>query len=113
MIVESIVTTVGADGRVNCAPMGVEWGEEVIVLKPCLETATYRNVVATRTAVVNLIDDARVFGGIHYRFDQAAGAEQGRRVGAYVWEHGLKPLATRRDRPPWSPQRPILNPWPY
>jgi hypothetical protein len=61
MIVESIVTTVAADGRVNCAPMGVEWGEEVIVLKPFLETATYRNVVATRAAVVNLIDDARVF----------------------------------------------------
>jgi hypothetical protein len=61
MIVESIVTTVGTDGRVNCAPMGVEWGEEVIVLKPFLETATYRNVVATRAAVVNLIDDARVF----------------------------------------------------
>jgi hypothetical protein len=61
MIVESIVTTIGADGRVNCAPMGVEWGEEIIVLKPFLETATYRNVVATRTAVVNLIDDARVF----------------------------------------------------
>jgi hypothetical protein len=26
MIVESIVTTVAADGAVNCAPMGVEWG---------------------------------------------------------------------------------------
>ena len=61
MIVESIVTTVDAEGRVNCAPMGVEWGEDVIVLKPFLETATYRNVVATRAAVVNLIDDARVF----------------------------------------------------
>jgi hypothetical protein len=41
--------------------MGVEWGDEVIVLKPFLETATYRNVVATQAAVVNLIDDARVF----------------------------------------------------
>ena len=61
MIVESIVTTVDADGRVNCAPMGVEWGDEVIVLKPFLDTATYRNVVATGAAVVNLIDDARVF----------------------------------------------------
>jgi hypothetical protein len=61
MIIESIVTTVDADGRVNCAPMGVEWGDEVIVLKPFLETATYRNVVATRAAVVNLVDDARVF----------------------------------------------------
>jgi hypothetical protein len=61
MIIESIVTTLDADGRVNCAPMGVEWGEEVIVLKPFLETATYRNVLATGAAVVNLVDDARVF----------------------------------------------------
>jgi hypothetical protein len=61
MIVESIVTTVDRDGHVNCAPMGVEWGDEIIVLKPFLETATYRNVAATEAAVVNLIDDARVF----------------------------------------------------
>ena len=61
MIVESIVTTMGADGTVNCAPMGVEWGDDVIVLKPFLDTATYRNVIATNAAVVNLTDDARVF----------------------------------------------------
>lgn len=61
MIVESIVTTLDAAGVVNTAPMGVEWGETEIVLKPFLETATYRNVVATRAAVVNLIDDVRVF----------------------------------------------------
>jgi len=41
--------------------MGVEWGEETIVLKPFIDTATYRNVTATRTAVVNLTDDVRVF----------------------------------------------------
>jgi hypothetical protein len=65
VIVETIVTTVAANGDVNCAPMGVEWNpdanSESIVLKPFLETATYRNVTATRTAVVNLIDDVRVF----------------------------------------------------
>ena len=61
MIIESIVTTIDADGRINCAPMGVEWGDEVIVLKPFLDTATYRNVTATRSAVVNLTDDVRVF----------------------------------------------------
>lgn len=61
MIIESIVTTVDADGAVNCAPMGVEWGDETIVLKPFLETATYRNLIATRAAVVNLTDDVRVF----------------------------------------------------
>ena len=31
------------------------------MLKPFLETVTYRNVVATGVAVVNLIDDVRVF----------------------------------------------------
>lgn len=61
MILETIVTTVDASGAVNCAPMGVEWGEQTIVLKPFLDTATYRNVLATRAAVVNLIDDVRVF----------------------------------------------------
>src|ERR1700682_6074569 len=41
--------------------MGVDWGADALVLKPFLETATYRNVLATRAAVVNLIDDVRVF----------------------------------------------------
>ena len=61
MIIESIVTTIAADGAVNCAPMGVEGGDETIVLKPFLDTATYRNLVATRAAVINLVDDVRVF----------------------------------------------------
>lgn len=65
MIIESIVTTVAADGAVNVAPMGVEWDplsdSDHIVLKPFLETATYRNVMATRAAVVNITDDVRVF----------------------------------------------------
>src|SRR5262249_37617898 len=61
VILETIITTVADDGAGNFAPMGVEWGEEAIVLKPFLETATYRNVMATRAAVVNLTDDVRVF----------------------------------------------------
>ena len=61
MIIETIVTTVGADGVVNVAPMGVEWGDVSIVLKPFIETATYRNVLTTRAAVVHLVDDVRVF----------------------------------------------------
>src|SRR6187401_1849682 len=61
VIVETIVTTVAGDGTVNCAPMGVERGEDALVLKPFVETVTHRNVVATGAAVVNLIDDVRVF----------------------------------------------------
>jgi hypothetical protein len=61
VILETIVTTIAADATVNCAPMGVEWGEDAIILKPFLDTATYHNLVATRAAVVNLTDDVRVF----------------------------------------------------
>jgi hypothetical protein len=61
VIIETIVTTVALDGTVNCASMGVEWGEDSLVLKPFLDTTTYRNLVATRAAVVNLIDDVRIF----------------------------------------------------
>jgi uncharacterized protein len=49
------------NGSINFAPMGVEWGEEIIVLKPFLETTTYRNVSATGSAVVNLTDDVMLF----------------------------------------------------
>jgi hypothetical protein len=37
------------------------------------------------------IDDARVYGGIHFRFDQEAGAKQGRQLGAYVYRNTLRP----------------------
>jgi hypothetical protein len=38
------------------------------------------------------IDDARVYGGIHFRFDQEAGAKQGTRIGRYVVRHSLRPV---------------------
>jgi hypothetical protein len=61
VIIESILTSMGAEGAINFAPMGVEWGETTIVLKPFLETTTFRNVRETRVAVVNLTDDAMLF----------------------------------------------------
>jgi uncharacterized protein len=61
VIIESILTSMAADGAINFAPMGVEWGESTIVLKPFLETTTFRNVRETRVAVVNLTDDAMLF----------------------------------------------------
>ena len=61
MIIETIVTTLDPNGAINFAPMGVEWGEETIVLKPFLETTTFRNLSATGAAVVNLTDDVMLF----------------------------------------------------
>jgi hypothetical protein len=38
------------------------------------------------------IDDARVYGGIHFRYDQEAGGRQGRSVGSWVFRHDLMRL---------------------
>ena len=60
-ILETVVTTTNPDGGVNCAAMGVEWGEQRIVVKPFHGTRTLRNLRATEVAVVNLTDDILLF----------------------------------------------------
>jgi uncharacterized protein len=60
-IVETVTTTINPDGTVNCAAMGVEWGDETIVIKPFRSTRTLRNLQATGAAVVNLTDDILLF----------------------------------------------------
>jgi hypothetical protein len=61
VIIETIVTSLAPDGAINFAPMGVEWGEDSLVLKPFLETTTFRNVSGSGAAVVNLTDDVMLF----------------------------------------------------
>jgi hypothetical protein len=36
------------------------------------------------------ISDARIYGGIHFRFDQVAGANLGRDVATYIYKHNLR-----------------------
>jgi uncharacterized protein len=79
-ILETVVTTINPDGSVNCAAMGVEWGEQRIVIKPYLGTRTLRNLRATEAAVVNLTDDILLFsqaalGDPHPPTRPAAGIE--------------------------------------
>lgn len=49
-------------------------------------TLTY----TTFKEITRAIDDARVDGGIHFRFDQEAGAVQGRSIGRYISENLLR-----------------------
>jgi hypothetical protein len=49
-------------------------------------TLHYRSI----KGITDDIDDARVYGGIHYRFDQDAGASLGTRVGALVLWNNLR-----------------------
>jgi hypothetical protein len=40
--------------------------------------------------ITNDVDDARVYGGIHFRFEQEAGGRLGRDVATYVTKHNLR-----------------------
>lgn len=42
--------------------------------------------------ITNDISDARVYGGIHFRTDQEAGADLGRAVGTSVYKNNLRPM---------------------
>jgi uncharacterized protein len=60
-LIETVVTTTGPDGVVNCAAMGVRWGEEELVFWPFDATRTLRNLRAHGEAVVHLTDDVLLF----------------------------------------------------
>jgi uncharacterized protein len=60
-LIETVVTTTGPDGMVNCAAMGVRWGEEELVFWPFEATRTLRNLRGHGEAVVHLTDDVLLF----------------------------------------------------
>lgn len=60
-LIETVVTTTGSDGIVNCAAMGVRWGEEELVFWPFDATRTLRNLRRHGEAVVHLTDDVLLF----------------------------------------------------
>lgn len=59
MILESLVTTIDAQGVVNLAPMGPVVDREItsIELRPFVGSRTYANLRATERAVVHVTDD--------------------------------------------------------
>ena len=64
-----------------------------------LSTSLLPGVTLTYSAfkrITDDVEDARVFGGIHFRFDQDAGAKLGKTLGAYVVKNRLGPLEPRQ-----------------
>ena len=60
-LIETVVTTAGNDGEVNCAAMGVRWGEHELVFWPFEATRTLKNLRLRGEAVVHLTDDVLLF----------------------------------------------------
>ena len=69
MIHEEIVTTLDKNNGIHKAPMGIRWTNndlesKEIIISPFRPSTTLDNLVESKKAVVNLIDDVRVFAGI-------------------------------------------------
>ncbi|MGD9589669.1 MAG: vanadium-dependent haloperoxidase [Pyrinomonadaceae bacterium] len=64
------------------------FGHSITVTHPSLPgiEVTYSDL----NTILEDISDARVYGGIHFRFDQTGGERQGDRIGNFVYNHMLK-----------------------
>ena len=65
MILESIVTTLDANGKINIAPMGPvvtgDLTDPQFTLRPFTSSTTYQNLSATNRAVIHVTDDVWLF----------------------------------------------------
>jgi hypothetical protein len=63
-------------------------GHAITMANPAVPGVTFQYTRFDQ--ITDDISDARVYGGIHFRFDQDAGADLGRHVGAYIYKHNLR-----------------------
>ncbi|MBN2243893.1 MAG: DUF447 family protein [Acidobacteria bacterium] len=61
MIIETIFSTLDAAGNPNFAPMGLEWGEDSVIVRPYRNTGTCRNLLAAGYGVANITDDVLAY----------------------------------------------------
>ena len=63
MIYETIVTSVDAHGAPHIAPFGIQEKDGLVEIAPFRPSTTLNNLLVTRSAVINLTDDVRIFAG--------------------------------------------------
>ncbi|MGH6797484.1 MAG: DUF447 domain-containing protein, partial [Roseiarcus sp.] len=64
MIREVIVTTIDATGKPHLAPLGIIEEEGGWIIAPFRPSTTLDNLMSVPLAIVNYIDDARLFAGL-------------------------------------------------
>jgi hypothetical protein len=67
-----------------------EAGHSITATNPAVPTITLQ--YTSFKQITDDISDARVYGGIHFRTDQEAGADLGRAVGTVVYKNNLRPV---------------------
>jgi uncharacterized protein len=63
MIFETIVITVNSLNQPHVAPFGVRFENDLVIISPYKPSTTLENILATKTATLNMTDDVRVFAG--------------------------------------------------
>ncbi len=67
-----------------------EGGHSITLTNPAVPTIVLQ--YTTFEQIDDDVDDARVYGGIHFRTDQDAGARLGRAIGTAVYKQNLRPV---------------------
>jgi hypothetical protein len=67
-----------------------EAGHSITLTNPAVPTITLQ--YSSFKQITDDISDARVYGGIHFRTDQEAGADLGRAIGTAVYKNNLRPV---------------------
>jgi hypothetical protein len=68
-----------------------EGGHAITVTNPYnASVANLQFDYTTFNQICDDVDDARIYGGIHFRFDQVAGNQLGRDIATYVYKHNLR-----------------------
>jgi hypothetical protein len=63
MIYETILTSIGAQNNPHIAPFGIRERNDLVVIAPFRPSISLDNLLLSRTAVINLTDDVRIFAG--------------------------------------------------
>ncbi len=67
-----------------------ESGHSITLTNPAVPNIILQHT--TFKQITDDVDDARVYGGIHFRTDQNAGGRLGRAVGTAIFKHNLRPV---------------------
>ena len=71
-----------------------EGGHSITLSNPAIPTIVLH--YTTFKQITDDVDDARVYGGIHFRFDQVAGGRLGRAVATSVYKNNLRAVHGRK-----------------
>jgi hypothetical protein len=63
MIYETIIISTDIDNNPHVTPFGVKYEGDLVVISPYKPSTTLTNILATKSATMNLTDDVRVFAG--------------------------------------------------